>query len=276
MPKLPLELRDISPHPDAVRITGTRPDGLPDGVHTGGAWVYDGMVFKPLDARPYPNAEFLVETEEVDCLAAMENTPFFPKNWTTETINDRRFLVRHEALVLHKDFTPAMLDKEVPLGVEAAIRNLNRAGWTINDHISLAISKIGVYFILDLSAAHKQSNKMSTIDAEDWLVHTFWKECEYIHLATLRDHARHILITRKFILDYPEHRHVYASFNRPINSLWASIPNAVYVQQDNASWDTVVPHTWVVTPNPLPEETIYRYELTHGFSPWFEKETAPV
>src|SRR4051812_37726178 len=41
MTTYPLNLRDVSPHPDALRMTGVRLDGQPDGVHTGepGVWV---------------------------------------------------------------------------------------------------------------------------------------------------------------------------------------------------------------------------------------------
>jgi hypothetical protein len=43
---LPLAIRDVGPHPHAVRITGSRPDGLPDGVHTGGVWLYGGEIYR--------------------------------------------------------------------------------------------------------------------------------------------------------------------------------------------------------------------------------------
>ncbi len=49
---LPLPIRAIGPHPDAVRLRGTRADGLPDGVHTGVVWLWDQEVYKPDDRRP--------------------------------------------------------------------------------------------------------------------------------------------------------------------------------------------------------------------------------
>jgi hypothetical protein len=63
---LPLSIRDVAPGPDFTRLTGTRPDGLPDGVHTGGAWLSpDGReVWKPLDARPYANADGHIPASE--------------------------------------------------------------------------------------------------------------------------------------------------------------------------------------------------------------------
>jgi hypothetical protein len=51
---------------------------------------------------------------------------------------------------------------------------------------------------------------------------------------------------------------VYGSFNRPMNSLWARIDGAVYIQADK--WKTGY-HTFVAVPQTLDNETVARYEL---------------
>jgi hypothetical protein len=51
---------------------------------------------------------------------------------------------------------------------------------------------------------------------------------------------------------------VYGSYNRPMNSLWASISNAVYIQADKYQTGY---HTYVAVPATLDDETISRYEL---------------
>ena len=63
---LSLSIRDVAPGPDFTRLTGTQPHGLPDRVHTGGALLSpDGREgWKPLDARPYANADGRIPTNE--------------------------------------------------------------------------------------------------------------------------------------------------------------------------------------------------------------------
>lgn len=54
-------------------------------------------------------------------------------------------------------------------------------------------------------------------------------------------------------------RVVYGSRSRPIDGLWASIPDAVYIQVDKGKtgyW------SYVCVPQELDKETIERYELT--------------
>ena len=60
------------------------------------------------------------------------------------------------------------------------------------------------------------------------------------------------------------HGHVYASRNRPISGLWASVPGAVYVDADYAKTGV---WTWVVTTVPLDDKTVRRYELTWAWGP---------
>lgn len=51
---------------------------------------------------------------------------------------------------------------------------------------------------------------------------------------------------------------VYGSYNRPMDSLWASIDNAVYIQVNKYQTGY---HTYVAVPDRLDNETISRYEL---------------
>jgi hypothetical protein len=51
---------------------------------------------------------------------------------------------------------------------------------------------------------------------------------------------------------------VYGSFNRPMDSTWARIQGAVYIQTDK--WKTGY-HTYVAVPELLENETVARYEL---------------
>ena len=107
----PLALRDMPPTDDGwLRLTGIRPDGLPDGFHTGGAWHHQatGEVWKPLDARPGPDCSFHEPTREAEALALVAGAPGFPLNWrvaeTTHAVDNvsyvRRWLVRRHAVVI--------------------------------------------------------------------------------------------------------------------------------------------------------------------------------
>lgn len=154
MEALPLSIRDTGPHPQAVRITGNRPDGLPDGVHTGGAWLWQGEIFKPLDGRPYANCENHYPTQEAECLEVFGGQPFFPRNWRVEQHNGRRFLVRAFAKILE----PKAIADETLLLLFAQVNKVNEGGWEIGDLISLGELN-GQLFIVDLSTAHPQRGK---------------------------------------------------------------------------------------------------------------------
>jgi hypothetical protein len=266
---LPLSIRDTPPHPDAVRMTGVRPDGLPDGVHTGGAWEFQGEIWKPLDGRPYANCENHYPTREAEVLELMAGKPLFPRNWRIEERNGRRFLVRKRAFLIPDAVPYSELSLDQVLFVEQAVRDLNRAKWEIGDLISLAVDP-DTYdlFFLDLSAAHPQDGQGCYRADEEWRIREFFKLCGADRLSKLRNHARHVLLNDLWMLEHPEHRHVYASFNRPISGLWASIPgDPEYIHNQYADWTESIPHTWVITKEPLDQETMQRYELTWGWSP---------
>jgi hypothetical protein len=68
------------------------------------------------------------------------------------------------------------------------------------------------------------------------------------------------------------YQHIYASFNRPIDAMWANLHNAEYQHEPMANWNEAVPWTWIITKDLLPEEILKRYELTWGWSPINYKE----
>lgn len=268
---LPLSIRDVSPSPDAIRLTGTRPDGLPDGVHTGGAWLVGDLVYKPLDGRPYANCPGHVPTQEVECLEAMAGQPGFPRNWHVEEINGRRFLVRPKCLTIPDDIPYSHLNTNRLLQVEQMVRGLNKAGWELNDPISLAIAPHDYDpFILDLSAAfYRGPGDKGCYSADDeWRVLKFFEDCKADLLIKLRNNARHAVNEYEWLIEYPDYRHVYGSFNRPMSDWWATIETEhAYIQNPDPNWTDAVPHTWVVTKTPLPQDVIDKYELRWGWSP---------
>lgn len=276
---LPLSIRDVSPSPEAVRITGTRPDGLPDGVHTGGAWLVGDEVWKPLDGRPYANCDGHVPTQEAECLEAMAGKLGFPRNWRVETRNNRKFLVRPKCLTIPGDIPYSHLNMNRLLQVEQMVRGLNRAGWELNDTITLAIAPHDYDpFILDLSAAwYRGPGDKGCYSADDeWRVLKFFEECKADLLVKLRQNAKYAISGIDWLIEHPNLQHVYASFNRPMSDMWATIPGEhAYIHNSNQNWTESIPHTWTVTSELLPQDVIDRYELRWGWSPIHEKQVDP-
>jgi hypothetical protein len=266
---LPLSIRDVAPGPGAIRLTGQQANGLPSGVHTGGAWLYQGYIWKPLDARPYANCDAHYPTQEAECLKAMAGEILFPENWWIENRNGRKFIVRKKAYLIPDDIDYSKLDYQQLLTIEKGIRNLNAHHWEIGDEIALAVDP-DTYelFLYDLSTAHQMHDNGCYAADEEWRILQFFKLCQAERLVKFRENARHLTSMLIFDEDYqPGYRHVYASFNRPINSIWASIPGAIYRHNDQADRGEAIPWTWVIIDQPLDDETIYRYELTWGWSP---------
>jgi len=266
---LPLSIRDVGPSPDAIRLTGVRPDGLPDGTHTGGAWLLDGMVFKPLDGRPYANCENHYPTREAECLEQMAGIPLFPRNWHIEEQNGRRFLVRKQAYTIPEQIDYKALKHEQVLMIEQGVRGLNRAKWEINDFISLAIDPDSYeIFLLDLSAAQAMNGTGCYRADDEWRVHEFFKLCGEERLIDFRQNASRVLHKECWNMYHPGYHHVYASFSRPISGLWARIPGAPeYVHESFGDWNNSTPWTWIITKEPLSQEILDRYELEWGWSP---------
>ena len=148
---LPLSIRDVSPGDGATRYTGTRPDGLSDGVHTGGVWLYEGAIWKPLDGRPWMNCDYHIPTQEAEFLEIFADRPFFPRNCRVEERNGRRFLVRPVAKICD----PKDIDDTTLLALVDAVREVNEAEWEIGDLLQLG-NIGGRLFVVDLSTVHIQ------------------------------------------------------------------------------------------------------------------------
>lgn len=269
---------------------------LPEAVHTGGLWFKDDEVWKPLDGRPYANAEGHIPTREAECLEVMAGQPGFPRNWRVETYPvevegvtyERRWLVRKKGFVFGAGDVPLeYVRREDVLQAEQGVRALNRAGWELHDSIVLGRDgETYEMFIVDLSNAAPLPTAWRHDDNESYIIRMF-EEYGFESLAKLRKAGRHIMHEAIYDKD-PRSEHVrkalcgddpldwrwwdwsvYASLYRPISSLWASIPNAEYVPGawfPVELWDNRKCPTWVLTPEPLDDDTVRRYELTWAWS----------
>jgi len=112
---LPLALVDYTPGELFTRL----PVPETEAIHTGGYLSLDGMeVWKPLDAKPYANADYRVETREADVLHLMAGQPGFPRNWRVEESNQRRWLVRPVCKVVGQTFSRDDVDLAFALPVD--------------------------------------------------------------------------------------------------------------------------------------------------------------
>lgn len=280
----PIELYGKPPFDgNFIKLTGTRADGLPDGVHTGGAFLHvdTDTVWKSLIARPYPNAEVLIETHETDILATFAGQPFFPSNWRTEIVNGRPWMVRRVATIVGQEFAFRDMERSVMYDLEQAVRKVNRAGWEINDVISLGYDHhYNNLFIVDLSSAAQVQPIHFCDDTER--VHQFMRWCKFETIPELRHKASKKYhdtlmetIASKWDQEIKKIRkavHVYASFNRPVSTLWATLPTGTMLAHEKyGNYETQTPWTWIFTPVELTKE-IYDYELTWAYSPLHSKE----
>lgn len=276
MTTLPISIRDVPPHPKAKRLNGTRPDGLPDGVHTGGAWLWEDRVYKPLDARPYVNADCHVRTNEVEFLEEMSDVDLFPKNWILEEHNGRQFLVRDEAITPKTEHDyHQYVSVELAFKVEQAIREANRRHWELGDAISLAYAK-GEWFILDCSNAFRRSENLpSHFRAnEEYRILKFFRLCGYDVLAERRDRGHHAVSSLEFLQKKEDlskadvaFQYVYGSYSRPFSLVWARLPNDVAVMILSQERNDQIPYSWIITNKPLQKSILDRYELTWCWSP---------
>lgn len=191
---LPLSIRSVKPHPDAMLIHATRWDGVPDGVHTGGAyhWRDRHEVYKPLDGRPYMNADAHYPTQERECLEAFAGQPFFPRNWRVERLNGRDWLVRPWATILQ----PTDLSLDVLRALWQQVQVVNAAGWELADLLSIGEVR-GELFIVDCSCAHRQTGPGAWWADDKWRVAKLWRAAGYgdaweqlereVYLASLQE-----------------------------------------------------------------------------------------
>lgn len=80
-------------------------------------------------------------------------------------------------------------------------------------------------------------------------------------------HTHEVVNTLKImadLLDKPEvvTYVVYGSRSRPISSTWARIPDAVYIQNDQATQRATGFHTYVAVPQMLDKKIVKSYDLT--------------
>jgi hypothetical protein len=264
-----LSIRDVGPAPEAVRVIGERHDGLPDGAHTGGAWELGGEIWKPLDGRPYPNCEFHYATDEEEMLKELSGLPLFPENWRIEERNGRRFVVRTKGLVLgSKDFPHSYLTHEHMETIEAGVRAANERGWEINDEIGIAFDPESYdLYVYDLSACQRMTGKAAFAADDTSRLLKFFDQVGWENLAKLRRNGQ-TQLQNQFIEFRFKYRHVYASFNRPFSLMWASLPGEIeLVHEDRANWSEMIPHTWILSAEPLPEDKLKSYELKWAWSP---------
>jgi hypothetical protein len=279
--KLPLSVRDLPPD---ARLGWTKVEcgvglsGLPEGIHTGGPWLSpDGLeVWKPCDGRPFANSDGHYPTDELTALAALSGKPGFPQNWRAVTCTndglERTWIVRKKAPVLGQDWPKRSVRLEQVLRVEQAVRSMNEAWWELGDGISVALDP-DTYepYLLDLSCAMHRPGAQGCYKPDDWWQLEAWlKWLGMDRLVNLRNEARSFLypgiIARKERQNWPgdEWIHVYASRNRPMSAVWARIEDAHYIDSDYA--ETGV-WTWAVTPEPVPDDKVFSYELTWAWSP---------
>lgn len=271
--------------------TSTRPDGLKDGVHTGGCWLTadEQCVWKPLDCLPYPNSDARVPTMEAAVLDAMRGEPGFLQDWAVCKRNGRRWLIMPRLW-----FWPQNRDVLSPppmeafLLIEQCMRKLNEAGWEYNDLPQMAYSQEEGWLLVDFSAAHKPQMWRKGWHGEEWRVARWWELMEKPRVAALRTRGKSVA----HLVQFPDffgrhdteplyleaafykvsdearrkHVHVYASTNRPMSSIWAKIDGAAFLGAD-ANLEPRV-HTWVAARRELTDDEIARYELTWAWSPW--------
>ena len=284
-----LELGQVSPGEGFTKMEMGK--GLPEGVHTGGPWLSpDGKdVWKPLDAKPYPNATERYPTDEAECLEAMAGKPGFPRNWRVEERRGRRWLVRSLCWPWpQEDQIQSGLD--IVLLIEQAVYDLNAAGWEAfgSDLPQAALDPDGDWFILDLSAAHHVASWRTGWHGDRERVIRWMDAVGRGWLADLRRRGQGVYhnVALSHVFEHSEgepyragdvfykvpkearkgYCYIYASRNRSMSTLWARIEGAKFLDAD-MSLSPVV-HTWVAADHMLDEETVKRYELTLAYRPW--------
>ncbi len=271
----PISLRDVSPHPDAERLTGTTPDGLPSGVHSGGAWKLNGYVYKPVDVQPSMGCGYHVFSQELEVLLAMKGQPLFPHNWWVERHNSRTFIVRASAWIFGDDLDYEYIDRDKALYVERGIMNLNAHGWEVNEgSIPLAMSAGPGYqiFVYDMSAAQRMTGSGAFAADERDKVLRFFGECGQTWLAKFRRNARKVYGDCILNPDIEGPGYVYASMSRP-TWIGINIPGATFVHVMKPDFHEAIPFTWIVTPEPLSDDYLRRTEFMYGWGPLTTKVT---
>jgi hypothetical protein len=220
---LPLDLISVSPGEGFSYLP------LPprEGTHTGGLWRSPdgGEVWKPLDARPYPNSDCRVPTLEADCLFQMKGQPGFIENWSVQQANGRWWMVRPYCKVIGQTFPVEHVTQEMIEQVEVAVRMLNAHHWEAfqADDLTVAIDPhTQLPFLLDLSNAHPKTPQGNWKADDSDSLYKWMKAVGWESLAELRERGRSLLHSKewmqltRFDERYDCHKHVY---QKPSTSL---------------------------------------------------------
>lgn len=293
MIEYPLAIRDVPPGSGFTRIVTTRPDGIRDGVHTGGAWLSpDGMkVWKPLDGRPWLNSQCHVPTRELECLEMMGDAPGFPRNWTVQEAGEvqeagqlyrRRWLVRDRAWIVSartSEHTPARLPLDYVLSIERGLRLLSSLGWEVNDLLQVGVDRRGGRpFIVDLSNA--APTRQETAFTEEEQLYRWFEQMGYSCLVRLR-RAGHAVFRGAWRLVDPDptwprpaggtngrpdlsFQHVYAASR--ILSPQAQLSDCHIKNVVDGSAPSWVKQ-WVVTRHPLEHQALVDLGLVWAWAP---------
>jgi hypothetical protein len=252
LPTYPLGLRDTPPGPGYVRM----PISPHEGFHTGGPWLHPDqpdVIWKPLDARPF--APVLVATREAEVLELLADQPGFPSNWQLDERNGRRWLIRRRAVVLGPVEPPT---RGEAFTIEAALRILNAAGWSMHDHVTVARDPdTSAVFVLDLSAAAPEPIARFRSDSQAWC--RWVREVGYSDLADLRVAARKLAGVLRVL--HPERRdlkHIYACTGADLVELPAGA--LLEVSRDPRAG------AWLLAGDPLDDATCERLGLEWGWS----------
>ncbi len=225
------------------------------------------LIWKPLDARPFVNADVLVPTREAEILGLLAGRPGLPRNWTSAVINGRGWIIRRRAEVLGPDTPPTRAEA---LEIEQALRVLNAVGWCLNDHVTAARdAETGQVFVLDLSLATPQPVKHFR---DDWRAWCRWvRAVGHGDLAELRE-AAYSIADAMSLLRHSERRglsHVYAAASTSLPELPTSailvgcsmLGDALDIRQPAGV------RGWVLAADVLDATTCERLGLTWGWSP---------
>ena len=268
MPKrqFPLSIRDVSPGPNAVRLTGKTAEGATDGFHTGGAWLYQNKVWKPLDGRPFANAQVHIETYEEDCLKALQGKPLFPRNWEIKEANGRRFVVRDRVPTFPGG--GLMLTLNQVYEIERGIQQMNSLKWEVNDDLVIGKDRSGKLFIVDLSAASLTSGNHAFGADDSSYFNKLCNQAGYKEIPALRRVANELAIEVLFNKKSKEKNHNMSNIRYFYSCLdkKAKIKDTVdltYLVDELSPTDKQLAQKfiWLGSSRPLPETAIRMHKL---------------
>lgn len=258
------------PIDDAQPVVYQNPvNDLPDGVHCG-VWYSPKQqeYWKPTTCIPHRVATERYPTDELLCLRENQDLACIPPNWRIHTDkNGLDWIVRRPARMVEPKEARQLIKADGLVMLEQTLRELNRRGWAVGDHLSVAIDReTYVPFILDLSCAMKRSSPINE-DEERWFK---WLDVMgWGYRAKLWRKARH----ESFNLELPRDfwaGAVYASYNRPVSFSWFPVRDVHLVQRRDSTGDGIRCHTWVVTRKGerLSDDMCYSFELQEAYLPW--------